>query len=499
MNRATRGVLICLVFLGGTTADIFTESGLAQSGAGEPIRVTTNEVLVPVVVIDEKRAKQLKKTDPLVLTLEAKGGDYHRWVDVAVLDLGAKDFHLFEDGREQQIRSVTLKPALLEHVQDNVGRHVEYIGTGGGKWTYPDLTDEPSIRVTISHPYYVMAYSRPTSPEGSCHHIAVKVDRAASQVTHRSEYCNNKFSTTDPLSGTKLGKKMEADLASERASKIALSMTAVALSAEASLARVHVVLEFPWKSLEYSSKGDKLYAQTGVLLWIYRQDGTLAERVSDLEIDESDRASGPVIPTRYENEIFLHPGHYRLQAALGDGAKLGQAEVALTINGQQDGQLAVSQIALGNRYRKARSEWAPTPGKLNWSYGPLVSNGVEITPTAETQFKNGEAFCFYFEVYNLPADGAPEESVDVHWRIADAQTGEAKKDVHSRKMGDTRINGPGMPIARQIDISDLPGGSYELEVQASDSVGRTTDWRTARFTVRASGAEPKSSRSPTRK
>jgi hypothetical protein len=34
-----------------------------------------------------------------------------------------------------------------------------------------------------------------------------------------------------------------------------------------------------------------------------------------------------------------------------------------------------------------------------------------------------------------------------------------------------------------MDISKLPKGSYRLDVQATDSAGKSTPWRTASFTV----------------
>jgi hypothetical protein len=40
-----------------------------------------------------------------------------------------------------------------------------------------------------------------------------------------------------------------------------------------------------------------------------------------------------------------------------------------------------------------------------------------------------------------------------------------------------------IPVGRGIDISKLPNGSYRLDVQASDSTGKNTAWRTASFTV----------------
>jgi hypothetical protein len=40
-----------------------------------------------------------------------------------------------------------------------------------------------------------------------------------------------------------------------------------------------------------------------------------------------------------------------------------------------------------------------------------------------------------------------------------------------------------IPVGRGMDISKLPIGPYRLEVQATDSTGKSTAWRWANFTV----------------
>jgi hypothetical protein len=40
-----------------------------------------------------------------------------------------------------------------------------------------------------------------------------------------------------------------------------------------------------------------------------------------------------------------------------------------------------------------------------------------------------------------------------------------------------------IPIGDGMNVSNLPSGSYRLEVQATDSRGQTRPWRTANFTI----------------
>jgi len=116
-----------------------------------------------------------------------------------VQGLTAKDFHLFEDGQEQAVQSVKREPPAFQVVRDNLGKHPETIGSGGGRWGYPDQP-ETYPNLWLSWPQYVIAYIPPVSPPASCHKIQVKVGRPNSIVWTSSEYCNTKQSaTTDPL------------------------------------------------------------------------------------------------------------------------------------------------------------------------------------------------------------------------------------------------------------------------------------------------------------
>ena len=102
--------------------------------AQDLIRVETNQVLVPVHVLDKDRAKESSWHQSILRALSA--GDA-RLADslfegVEIRNLTAADFQVFEDGREQSIQKVTYERSLYWDVRDNVGHHTEYMGPGGG-------------------------------------------------------------------------------------------------------------------------------------------------------------------------------------------------------------------------------------------------------------------------------------------------------------------------------------------------------------------------------
>jgi hypothetical protein len=113
-----------------------------------------------------------------------------------------------------------------------------------------------------------------------------------------------------------------------------------------------------------------------------------------------------------------------------------------------------------------------------------VSRETEFKPTGDTRFKKTETLYTYFEVYEPLLVAEPSTTVDFHVRIVDLKTGELRSD--SPPVSATPYVKPGspvIPIGRKTNISNLPRGWYRLDVQATDSAGQTTPWRSVNFTV----------------
>jgi hypothetical protein len=461
--------------------------------AQDPIRVESNQVLVPVVVLNDKLYTRLKRAQ-----LDGHQRSAQLLDSLAIRGLSVKDFHLFEDGQQQTIQSVAPEAPGFAMVTDNFGKHPETIGSGGGRWSYPDIPSN-DLSEWLAWPKYVIAYVPPPSPPGTCHQIHVKVGRSHALVWARSEYCNTKHPPTDPLNGTEFGRQMEADLASTQDGTIPLGVQAIAFLEDSGQSRVYIELEFPWKSLKYEFRQGTLYASFGALFMIYNQDGSLAARLSDFACcDYGNDIKKPaknetsqvhsmeaqaVIPDRLETQVELPPGVYELRAIFSDGENFGRKRVPLTVDSFVPKQLALSQIALARRVRKLKDQSVDPAFKQPATFSPLVSKAVEFTPTTDPNFQKDELLCAYFEV-NDPqrASGAPT-TVKAHVRIVDANTGKLKLDFEPVSAAPyvTPANSL-IPIARGIDLSTLPDGAYRLEVQAT-AAGQDTPWRAANFQV----------------
>lgn len=395
------------------------------------------------------------------------------------------------------IQSVASEPASFAIVRDNFGKHPETVGSGGGRWSYSDRPGN-DVSEWLAWPKYVIAYVPPPSPPGSCHQIIVKVDRRHALVWARSEYCNTKHPPTDPLNGTEFGNQMEADLASTKGSKIDLAVHAVTLFADSGQARVFIELEFPWQSLNHEFRQGTLYASIGTLLLIYNQDGTLAARRSDFaccdygndikkpaKSEHSEVRSGDVgsvIPNRFETQMELPPGVYELRAILSDGENLGRQRVPVTVESYDGKELALSQLALSRRVRKLNAQSTDPPPKQPGSLTPLMSKGVEFTPTTGTHFRKDQMIYTYFEVNEPQRAPGAATTVMAHMRIMDANTGRVKLDFEPVNAAPYATSDSSViRIGRGIDLSTLADGPYRLEVQATNAGGQATLWRTADF------------------
>ena len=461
--------------------------------AQDPIRVETNQVRVPAKVFDKERYRLLWN-NPTNLWRAYKEGNIRLEGDiiesVMIHDLTAHDFQVLDDGKEQAIQNVVYEQSLSRFFHDNKGYHSEFLGEGGGKWSSPEWP--PRMVAVPGYGNYVLTYALPESPEGSCHQIKIKVNRRDAFVEARREYCNIKHSASDPLNGTMLGKQLENDLAAPR-SKVDITLLAADFFTDTEAARVHVVLDWPWKSLKLDS------TTYSILGMAFKKDGSLATRFSDLleypspeELRELNGAyldPGPAdIATRYEMQLILSPGEYNVRVALSDGTKFGRAEIPLTVDSHDRNELAISKVALCKQIQDAPAYSPKSPVQLpgNWttkvpgSYVPLVSKDIEFKPTADTRFKKRENLYTYFQIY----EPSHEATVQIQMRIVNVRTGEVQSD--SQPISATPYIKAGsaiIPVGRGLDISKLPKGSYRLDVQATDSTGKSTPWRSANFTV----------------
>jgi hypothetical protein len=515
-----------------------SDNSSSQDAGPFDIRVETREVVVPVYV-----AHRGVSISPM-RNLKGKVVGQTASIDAEISGPAAKDFHVFEDGVEQPIENLRFEVMRTAWVPDNLGQHVEYSGTPKGIWAAPEgwvLGVSPGALGKIvwgcGFHYYRVAYVPPSSVEGSCHQIKVKVDRPNTTVLSRTEYCNTEHSPSDPLKGTKIAEQMAEEVVSAQEAKLPLWVQAVTTLNHGDTGMVNIAAEFPWRALSTRMNGCYLEANVDLLGLVYNKDGTLAERFSDAaawqnplqshvpdvtlpwgvstcagnagqeNISLAEQEPYSHLFSRYETQIELRPGTYNLRIVVTDGKKFGRTDVPLTVASYDRNSLAVSGIVLCKRFTNIAAAWLQHShdylrfvdrpqddiyprGETSMApeYVPLVSNGIGVTPAGDTRFHKdgpvhkGDDLISYFELYEpLLATGPAKVQFQV--RVIDSTSGQVELDSGLRSADSYAPSGSLIPIGWELPLKKLAKGSYRVEVQASDSMGKQTAWRAASFTV----------------
>jgi hypothetical protein len=542
MKVPLKALLLCAIVLCG-----FAFWTLAQTDIPGTIRSQTDETLVPVLVLDKSRALKFHHMQPDYWRNEVVASGYKMWENIAVANLRKEDFRLYEDGYEIKIQSVTPENENSEqYLATNSGRYWQAAGVGGGAWSTPDWLpvangvtssfanseriyqpsfdspngplygggkgdpldvgglDAPPMLVNLPPlPWYMIAYTRPILPPGSCHSITVKVDRADSLIYSRNEYCDASDSAPDAIADTKLGIRIRADLLSKKKSALPLRITAIPVftTTGARLIRLFVDAKLDAMSIGCDSFMDGI----GIVGLVYSKGGTIAQRFSDglfyapgensLYWDSAWFTPGAwpgrtacsdvfYEPTRYDTQLSLPAGAYQLKIGVWNGHVFGRAELPLTVDDYDPTKLAIGGLALVRTFGKPGSNRKALPRSLADQFPPLVAKGTEVTPTEDTRMQKGDLSYFYLQLYEPQDTDTQQATVMLHLQIRDVKTGRIVEQPEPLNAGPfTTLGSPVIPIVSGIDITNLAEGSYELQAQATDSTGGTTAWQSASFTV----------------
>ena len=461
----------------------------SQDETGLSIRVDAREVVIPAFVVNKVVGLNDNRALDRIL---------YEW-DKEVPGLTAQNFRVFEDGVELPVKNVSVQGVPVRTVHDNFFVHQDYLCTQSGYWSTPDTKPDSLVVPSEKNPnMYLVSYVPQASTEGSCHKVKVKLQHTPGDVYSREEYCNKPHSASDPLNGSPLGNRMEDFAASSETGSLQLSAQVAWFFGDADNVRAYVTVEFPPDELKRQSKPHSVDANIAVLGLVDDNQGGHAWRFSDGACAVSAKFwtyyHGPMeghsprlkaafehaeIPERYQTEFDLPSGEYRFRLALSDGDKFGRAEVPLKIDRVDPSRIAISPVILCKRFVQPDQK-KPTV-QVNTTYVPLVSSGIEFTPSAGTHFAQSDPLAFYFEIYE-PASA--EVQVRYRIRIVNLGTGETKVDTGSRdaarfRSADRQV----LSISQMIALNKLGPGTYRVEVQGSDSAGQETPWRSAGFTV----------------
>lgn len=434
--------------------------------------------------------------------------------------LTARDFQVFDNGVEQKINYFreTDFPAVDMSNQWYFWPTVE--GTWGILAKGQDVGDPFAT--------YVIGYAPPTALTGDCHTIRVTVDgREVHQ--DRDRYCFSSSSNDlETAEGTRLGARMRKFATSKARGNIRVSAQAFAfwssgvlrLASETSSgwssgvppasdytytvevhdskapATIQISIGFdpPQGTWYYPCQKDEAIHILGM---VYKGNGELGQEFSgtlacqmvrDRYWSTADRPTAGIwAPSRFDGQITLEPGEYDLRVVVSDGSSFGGREIPLRVNPLNAQDLMISDVVVGGVLRSAawvlREAASVSPSPVLPS--PLVSKNIQFFPDSDTptRLPKHTPLFLYFEIYKPARDQA--STVYYRYKITDLKTGSPVMNRGPMSASDWLVSGNAVvPIGLKVATDDLKTGTYRLELQASDSAGRETEWRQADFTIK---------------
>jgi hypothetical protein len=344
--------------------------------------------------------------------------------------------------------------------------------------------------------YYLLGYTPPNSPDGSCHTLKVKVERGETNVRARSGFCNS--APADPLEGKPIEKELEtrasatgavgAGGASEAAAANPGSLETPYFYTAANEAKVHLAMEVPPSSIDFDKVKGKYHADVSVLGIAYRADGTVASRFSDeltLDMEKGDWEKFLKSPMHYENQFSIAPGQYRLRVVLsGGGQKFASYQTGLAIDAYDGKKFSLSGVALSDEFQPVADLGGALDADLLADRTPLVAKDLEFTPSGSNRFKKSEKAALYTQIYVPRLTEPNPPTVKFTYMVMDPKSG--KPLVGASAVDVTSYIQKGSPViavAFKLPLEKLDAGEYLLEMQASEGPGDLTPISAVKFVV----------------
>lgn len=381
----------------------------------------------------------------------------------------------------------TILPPMQPSLADN--QQVMYsVATGTGGFVIANSNDLLAGLEKIgkeSNEYYVLGYTPPSPEDGACHSLKVKVDHPGVQVRERTGYCAVR--STDFLADKPIAKQLEAHALGSEAGDITGSVAAPFFYTSPGTARVNLALDLAGNSIKFNKDKGKYHATLNVLGVATKADGTVAARFSDavdLELDKKQLDDFASKPYHYENQFYVASGQYTLNVAVNAGDKYGKFEVPLVVDAYDKAQFSMSGLALSKEFHKVSDMSENLDALLLQDRTPLVTQGLQLVPSASSQFKKSDRAAIYLEVYEPANAEGSAPKVSLKLSILDEKTGKSELEAGVPDTGASVVPGnPVIPMGVPLPLSTLQPGTYVVELSATDSAGHSTTARKAVFSV----------------
>ncbi|HUB80398.1 MAG TPA: VWA domain-containing protein [Bryobacteraceae bacterium] len=346
--------------------------------------------------------------------------------------------------------------------------------------------------------FYLLGYTPPETPEGSCHTLRVKVNKGGTSVRYRTGYCNVR--QVDVLAGKPAETELEALAVGVSAGKLGAPLQLPFFYSSPNVARVNVAMEIPSNGFKFEKVKGKQHAEMNILGIAYRADNSVAAKFSDtLKFDYENKVEIEEFmkkPVHYEAQFDIGSGQYTFRVVFSAGGEnFGKIEKPLVIEPYDGKQFAVSGMALGELHRQEAD--AGMDAVLIEDKVPLVAVGVQAVPSGLYSFKSSDPAGMYLEIYEPGMTGENPPKLMMAIKVTDRKSGAAKVESGTMEIGSQYIHkgNPVVPVILKLPLKDLPTGSYHLDVVCGDSTGkqmhRSADFDVAAVTEPAVGWDKK--------
>jgi VWFA-related protein len=351
-------------------------------------------------------------------------------------------------------------------------------GTGG----FPILNDNDLLAglekiAAEQNQFYILGYTPPESPEGSCHTLKVEVSHG-NHVRSRSGYCNTK--SVDLLAGKPVERNLEGRLDATGGGTIPSAMQTAFMYTSADTARVDVTMDIPSDKLKFEKVKGKLHCDVNILGVAYRANGSVGARFSDtLKLEVEDKKEMEKFlekPVHYENQFDIASGEYSLKVAYTNGADdFGKIVAPLSIAPFDPKNFAISGIVLSkniHRNEQTGIEADLLEGRTPYSVGPL-----QVEPAGSNAFKKTDTVALYVELYE-PLAAEEKIQVGAQFKILEKASGKVRFDSGvSEYTQYLKKPSTVASLGLKVPVADLTPGAYIVEVDGLDNAGKRAQTR----------------------
>ena len=286
-----------------------------------------------------------------------------------------------------------------------------------------------------------------------------------------------------------LEKQLEDRADGSQAGNLSARMALPYFYTSANTARVNLALEIPTAPIKFEQQVGRLHAAIDVLGMACGPDGSVAARFSDtVPLDLPDRKAVEEFrqrPLHYENQFAIASGQYILKVAFASGDEsFGKLEVPLVIDPYDVKQFSLSGLALSRQVHPAEA----MPEGLELSDRiPLLVRGMQVVPTGDSHFHQGDSALVYAQIYEPLQVTSPASPLQVQLSYVIVDRNRGVKPVDTVIPVDlaslAKPGTPVIPVGLKVPVQTLPPGSYRAELKATDSAGHSSPLRTVEFEV----------------